>query len=501
MKIFKCSQVKTIDAYTIAHEPISSIDLMERAATKLFHHIVAKYPYAKCFAVYAGPGNNGGDGVALARMLAQIGYHVKLHILGSANYSSDIQVNIKRLEMQGVVTPNYILNESDFPASDPDTIVIDALFGSGLSRPLDGVAAKLVDHINSLSSAVVAIDIPSGLFGEDNPSPNPNPVVKASFTLTLQFTKLSFIFPENEKFVGKWAVVDIGLHRKIIEEEFTPYIYVDFEIVKQHYTPRGIFSHKGTFGHALIIAGSRGMMGASTLSVNACLRAGAGLVTAHIPQVGYSIMQSQAPEALVQLDEDTNHFSKVHDITKYSAVAVGPGIGQDEITVNAFRNLIGSVNIPIVIDADGLNILSKHKDLLDLLPANTILTPHVGEFNRLFGHASSGCKRLILAIEMAAKYNVIIVVKGAFTQVVCPSGMVYVNSTGNAGLATGGSGDVLTGIIAGLLAQGYSPESACVVGVYIHGLAADLVAQSVSQTSMVATDLLCYIGKAFSHLE
>jgi NAD(P)H-hydrate epimerase len=301
--------------------------------------------------------------------------------------------------------------------------------------------------------------------------------------------------------VGEWELIDIGLHKKIVEELDTAYHFVDFNFAKGIYRRKDVYSHKGSFGHALIISGSFGMMGAAVLCVNACLRAGAGLVTAQIPGCGYSIIQSQAPEALVQLDSNSNFFSEIPDLTKYSSVTIGPGLGQHDLTVDAFKNLISHVNVPLVIDADGLNILARDKNLLKMLPANTVLTPHVGEFNRLFGQTTSGYERLKRAIEMATLYKLNIIIKGAFTQVVSPSGRVYINSTGNPGLATGGSGDVLTGIISGLLAQGYSPEHASILGVFIHGLAADKIVRAKSQTSLVATSLLSAIGEAFRVIE
>jgi NAD(P)H-hydrate epimerase len=501
MKIFPCSKIKHIDAYTIEHEPILSVDLMERAATALLQRIVTLYPYPEKFCIFAGPGNNGGDGVALARMLIQIGYNVSLYILHSKNYSEDLRTNINRVSNQGIIAPVYISSDADFPFLSESSIVIDALFGSGLSRPLEGIAARLVEHINSSKVRVVSVDIPSGLFGEDNTYPNHNPAIKAMYTLTLQFPKLSFIFPENHPFVGEWELIDIGLHKKIVEELDTAYHFVDFNFAKGIYRRKDVYSHKGSFGHALIISGSFGMMGAAVLCVNACLRAGAGLVTAQIPGCGYSIIQSQAPEALVQLDSNSNFFSEIPDLTKYSSVTIGPGLGQHDLTVDAFKNLISHVNVPLVIDADGLNILARDKDLLKMLPANTVLTPHVGEFNRLFGQTTSGCERLKRAIEMATLYKLNIIIKGAFTQVVSPSGRVYINSTGNPGLATGGSGDVLTGIISGLLAQGYFPEHASILGVFIHGLAADKIVRAKSQTSLVATSLLSAIGEAFRVIE
>ncbi len=501
MKIFCCSQIKDIDAFTIANEPIKSIDLMERAAFRLLQYVVPLCAYAKRFAVFAGPGNNGGDGVALARMLTQIGYLVDVYILQSKNYSNDLSLNVKRLEQQGIVSISYLASKSDFPDISKDTIIVDALFGSGLTRPLEGLPALLVSHLNETNAKIISVDIPSGLFGENNPSPNLNPVIKAWHTFTLQFPKLSFIFPENSCFVGEWQIVDIGLHPEIIAQKVTPYRFVNSAFAKSLYLKRLAFGHKGTFGHALVVAGSYGMMGAAALCTKACLRAGAGLVTAHIPKKGYTVMQNLAPEALAQIDANDERITMVPELSKYSAVAFGPGVGSHPNTVEAFLSLLRNVTSPLVVDADGLNILASNSEMLALLPENTVLTPHVGEFNRLFGATDSAYERLILAQKKSAEHKVVIVLKGAHTQVVTPSGEVFINSSGNSGLASGGSGDVLTGLITGLLAQGYTAENACVLAVYLHGLAADILVREIGKTALVANVLVESIGEAFKTIE
>lgn len=500
MKIFRCHQIREIDAYTIKHEPIPSIDLMERAAFELFKRIVATYPYAKRVQVFAGPGNNGGDGAALARMLVMVGYHVSLYVIESFSYSKDLEENLQRIRQQGVIVPIFISQTSNLPTLNSDDLIIDALFGSGLSRALEGLAARLVNHINSAGACVVSVDIPSGLFGEENPVPNNNAVIRANYTISFQFPKLCFIFAENEQLVGKWGVVNIGLHPSIVASLNTPFYFSDLEFVKQKIPKRLTHSHKGSFGHCLIIAGSYGMVGASILSAKSCLKAGVGLVTVHVPKDALTTVHASLPEVMVQADANPNIFTSIESVDKFTSVAFGPGVGQGSQTLAGFKKLLNLCTKPMVIDADGLNLIAQNKDMLNSLPENSILTPHVGEFNRLFGETSSGAERLNIAITMAEKYRVIIVVKGANTQVVCPNGQVFVNSTGNPGMATAGSGDVLTGIIASLLAQGYSPCNACVVGVFLHGYAADMATRTTGQQSLVATDIISHLGFAFNKL-
>lgn len=500
MKVFTSDKIRQIDAYTIEHEPIASIDLMERAACRLFEWILKNYTKEERFIVFAGPGNNGGDGVAIARMLAQEGFGVGLYVLSASEYSDDLRINIQRINSQGIVNPVFIDGNSPLPEIYCNNIVIDALFGSGLTRPLSGVAASLVEQINASNAQVIAIDIPSGLFGEQNPYPNSNTIVRANFTLTLQLPKVCFFLPENEEFLGDWYVVDINLHKQIMEELETPYRFVDAEFARSLIKKHSKFSHKGTYGHALVVAGSYGMMGAAVLSTKACLRAGVGLVTTHIPRLGYQILQCSVPEAIADIDQNDFFFTGIDELNRFSAVALGPGIGQHSQTVNAIWELIPRIKSPLIIDADGLNILASNPDFLSILPSGTILTPHIGEFNRLFGKQNTSYERMHVASQMASKYGIVVIIKGAHSQVICPNGNVLFNSSGNPGMATGGSGDVLTGIIVSLLAQGYTSTDASVLGVYIHGLAGDLALQQSSEQSLIASDIIEHIGKAFASL-
>ncbi|HDP75374.1 MAG TPA: NAD(P)H-hydrate dehydratase [Bacteroidales bacterium] len=499
MKVFNTSQIKSIDAYTIENEPIESIDLMERAATALFNWFRSKYHKNCRIKIFCGTGNNGGDGLALARLLINSGFNTHIYYLKADAYSTDFLTNLDRLKE---LTPVLYLvkHQSDFPEIHTDDLVVDALYGSGLSRPIDGIAAQLIEHINSSGAKVIAIDIPSGLFGEANPVPNHNPVIKADYCLSLQFSKLAFFMPENESYVKHWVVIPIGLHPKVIENTSTPYYFTTASSLKTNLFSSSTFAHKGTFGHALILAGAQGMMGAACLCAKAAVRCGAGLVTMHIPKVGYTIAQVSVPEALVSVDKGETHLTDFPPLDKYGAVCVGPGIAQNSDTEQMLINLIKTCRKPMVIDADGLNLLSRNIEILNSTSNTLILTPHPGEFDRLFGKAQSSWKRLERAREMAQKYGVIIVLKGAYTRVVLPDGNVHFNSTGNPGMATGGSGDVLSGIITGLLARGLSPADATITGVYVHGLAGDLAAEEFGQISLCATDIVNYICKTFQHI-
>ncbi|RPH33238.1 MAG: NAD(P)H-hydrate dehydratase [Bacteroidales bacterium] len=498
MKIFLTSQIREIDKLTIETEPISSINLMERAADAIFRWFAENINSSCKVYVFAGSGNNGGDGLALARMLIEVGYSVSVCLLESASLSADCKDNLIRLKRQGIVIPYIINGEVDFPVFDSNSVIVDALFGSGLTRPLAGVSAKLVEYINNSQVRIVAIDMPSGLLGEENPFPNQNSAVKASITLTLQFPKLCFFFTENNQHVGKFVVLPIGLNPDSIRSTLTHYQYLDISSVSSIIRSRNNFSHKGDYGHCLIIAGSKGMMGASVLASTACIKTGSGLVTAHVPKIGGSIFQQSIPEIMVEEDNDDLCFTAVNSIAKYAAIAIGPGLGKAPATIDGFTRLIKNVKHPIIIDADALNIIAENQNLFDSIPAMSILTPHPREFDRLFGESESGYQRLLRAIEKAAQHNMVIVLKGAHTQIVCPDGSVFFNSTGNPGMATGGSGDVLTGIITSLLGQGYDSVSSSILGVYLHGLAGDLAAQKRGMESLTASDIIRHIGDAFN---
>jgi hydroxyethylthiazole kinase-like uncharacterized protein yjeF len=391
----------------------------------------------------------------------------------------------------------------DLLIKDPSAVIVDAIFGSGLKRVVSGLAADVIAYVNSLPNLRIAIDMPSGLFGEDNRGNHPEAILKADYTLALQSPSLSFFFAENQEFTGVWEVLPIGLHPEIMEREETPYRYLLARYLAPRIRARNKFDHKGSFGHALLIAGCYGMMGAAVLASKACLRGGIGLLTCHVPRMGYKILQTAAPEALISLDPSDIIFTTAPELAVFSAVGVGPGLGCKTNSGSGLRELIEKVKVPLVIDADALNLLSANPDWIRLLPENTILTPHPKEFDRLLGQPGplSGYDRHLRQIEFAREHRLIVVLKGAHSSIAFPDGSCWFNTTGNPGMATGGSGDVLTGIILSLLGQGYTPGDAALIGVYLHGLAGDIAAGAASEESLIAGDIIDSLGHAFQYLK
>lgn len=498
MKIFATEKVKDLDQYTIQYEPISSPDLVERAATMFMHEFCRRYSKQTRTVIFAGQGNNGADALAIARLLIDEGYRVETVLFNPSNHLSyDCELNKERLlKMDNVEFTEVIENFMPPELSERD-IVIDGLFGSGLNRPLTGGFAAVVNYLNQSEATIVSIDIPSGLFGEDNRQNDPDAIIRADVTLSFQFPKLAFLLAENEKYVGEWKVLDIGVHPDIIEQTPCPYYFVQEEDVAAVFQPRDRFAHKGTFGHALLIAGSRGKMGAALLSAKACLRSGVGLLTVHIPQRGEYAFQTAFPEAMLSFDPNKEFFSVLPDISAYTAIGIGPGLGQHMESAAGLERLLSTTTHPVVIDADALNLLASNHDLITRIPPRSILTPHPKEFDRLAGTCTSDYERLMKAQSFAAEHKLCVVLKGAYTAICTAEGNVYFNSTGNPGMATAGSGDVLTGIILGLLTQGHEPETAAVAGVFIHGAAGDLAAVYRSEESMIASDITDMLGKAF----
>ena len=503
MKLLTTAQLREADAFTIANEPIASIDLMERAARACTDWIIRNFSTNHRFVVFSGTGNNGGDGLAIARMLSERGNKVEVFIVRySDKASADFLENEKRLKDHAGTTIHEIKNKPS-PSSiihQPSSILIDCLFGSGLNKPVSGLAADVIHHINSAGRPVISIDVPSGLFGEDNSKNDRKNIVKANFTLTFEQPKLSFLFPSYGEFAGEFVVMDIGLDKKFLAEQSAKYFFVGIENARSIYRPRKKFTHKGDNGHALLAVGAHGKMGAAVMSAKACLRAGAGLLSVFIPGCGYEIMQTSLPEAMVLTSEEKNMIAGKISGDKYDAIGAGPGIGKEKETENALKRLIQDSPVPLVLDADALNIISENKTWLGFLPASSIVTPHPKEFERMAGKWSNDEERLKMQIDFAVKYGVYVVLKGAHTSVSCPDGEVYFNSTGNAGMAKGGSGDVLTGIITALFAQGYDAKQSAVLGVFIHGLAGDIAASKFSQEAMLASDIVECLGEAFQHL-
>jgi len=499
MKIFAASQIKACDAYTIRASNISSLDLMERASGRCVEWIADNFPLGSIFVVLCGSGNNGGDGLAITRLLHDAGYGVKAFLLNfNDKLSPDCESNLQRLQKTDAALVEVLQPEAFITDIPANIIIIDAILGTGLNRAVEGWVAAFINHINALPNRKIAIDIPSGMPADNIPNDELE-ILDVDDTLSFQFYKRSFLHEETGRHIGRIHIVDIGLSPTFIASTPCHYQTVDAEKVKEIYKPRKPFTHKGDYGKALIIAGSYGMMGAAVLATKAALRAGAGKVKTMIPLCGYTILQTAAPEAMCIVSGE-NHVSKINNWNEANAICIGPGIGTHEYTIKAFEDFIEAVKQPIVIDADALNILAKQPDLLHKIPAGSILTPHPKEYERLFGKNPNSMLQVEHARTQAMRYNVFVILKGRHTAIATPDGECWYGTDGNAGMATGGSGDVLTGILTGLLAQGYDSYEASLMGVYIHAKAGDLAAEKHSQEALVAGDIIAELGNVFKEI-
>ena len=503
MKIFTGSQIHELDKYTIDHAPIKSVDIMERTARAITQAIVDEYGYGRHSVVLAGPGNNGGDALAVARMLAAKEWHVDVYLFNvKGHISEDCEINRKRMEDDDQIASfTEVTLNFDPPQLDESTIVVDGLFGSGLSEPLSGGFASVVRYVNYSKAHVVSIDMPSGLMTEDNTDNLRSDIVQADLTITIQHKKLAMMFADCQRYVGRLRVVDIRLSHEYEVNTSTPFETVDENYLHGCLRPRNPFANKGDMGSALLIAGSYGMAGAAVLAARACLRSGVGKVTVHTPARNCTILQTAVPEAVLHLDSDDDMFTDDIDTSRYASVGVGPGLATHEDTAIALVTQLRDTHCPVVLDADALNILSTHQAWIQQLPEGLIMTPHPKEFDRLAGMCfSCDYARLDKARQMAGQLGAYIVLKGHYTAICMPDGRVVFNTTGNAGMATAGSGDVLTGIITALLARGYDRRHACLLGVYLHGLAGDLAVRDKGEESLVAGDIVEYLPQAFRHL-
>ncbi|MCX6246919.1 MAG: NAD(P)H-hydrate dehydratase [Bacteroidetes bacterium] len=500
MKILTVDKIREADLYTIRNEPIADIDLMERAANACFSWLIEHIPNHKKIRICCGTGNNGGDGMAVARLMATQGYSTEVFLFGSPEVlSPTCRINFGRLSGIPGLTCKIISEDEQLPVFHPDEdIIIDALFGSGLNRPVTGTLAKVIRHINDQSSITIAIDVPSGLFCDETVAGSKDPaIIRADSTLTFSPPKLAFFFPENDRFVGDWHLLDIGIHPGYLEKAETSTHLITPQDCARILKRRNKYSHKGTFGHACLLCGSKGKMGAAVLAAKACLRSGAGLVTVHIPRSGIVILQTAVPEAMLLQDEDEDIISGIPDLSSYSSIAAGPGIGMADSTMRALKHLIQNSTLPVILDADALNILGENKTWIPFVPKGSIFTPHPKEFERLAGKSKDDFDRNRIQREFSVKYGIYVILKGAHTAITTPGGECYFNSTGNPGMATGGSGDVLTGILAGIMAQGYSSLETCLLGVYIHGLAGDFAEEETGQEALIASDIIRHLGNAF----
>lgn len=497
LKILSTKQIKRIDKETIEEEGILSSDLMERAALSIYEASLGYINPQNPVYVFAGIGNNGGDALAVARMLLTSDIKPVVFIVGDrGKMSEDCLLNEERLER--LIPVHKVEGIQNIPKLEKNGVIIDGLFGSGLNRPLEDFLSEIVHFINSSGCKVLSIDMPSGMFVDDNSANNKNSIVKADVVFSLQMPKLSLLLPESSDYCKEMKILDIGLSEKAIDEQHADLFFIGKEDVSKFIKARDRFSHKGNYGHALLVVGSKGKTGAAILASTACLRSGVGLLTVHAPQCSLDVLQATVPEAMVDVDVSSDYISQIDIDVENHTVGVGCGIGMSRETKKVLAKLIGQCRKPMVIDADALNIIAGDDELKYNLPEGSILTPHPVEFERLADkHFSNGYERLQHAREFSEKHKIYIVLKGAYTAVITPDKEVYFNPTGNPGMATGGSGDALTGIITSLLAQKYSPFQSALLGVYLHGLAGDLAAKARSQYSMLPSDLINYLGKSY----
>ena len=504
MKILNAQQIREADAATIENEPITSLELMERAASRCAQWMLdneAMFPSSAepSYSIFCGPGNNGGDGLVIARLLAQKKRSVQVFLVEASDSTTrDYEINHDRLAQLKVQMT--ALSEDDHDLDIPESdIVIDAIFGTGLSRPLTNWLVNVVDSINASPCPVVAIDIPSGMFVEDNSENDLTNIVKADLTLSFQVPKLAYLLPDTGSLTGNWLLLNIGLDRKFIEEVETKYWYFTNADAMKLVPKRGKFSHKGTHGHSLLAVGSKDKLGAGILAAKSCLRSGTGLLSVQTPDCGYSSFLSLLPEAM-HLSNNNDYLDEVHDLDTYAAIGIGPGIGLHEDTQRMMKQYIQNAKCAMVFDADALNILAENKTWMAFLPKGSVLTPHPGEFRRLVGDWSNDYERLQLQCEFSVKHQVVLVLKGAHTSISGADGKVYFNSSGNPGMATGGSGDVLCGTITAFIAQGLSSLTAALLGVYVHGFAGDLACDRKGEISLLASDLIEDIPAAIQSL-
>lgn len=495
MKVLLSGQVKAADRYTIENEPIASVDLMERACHAFVGELERHFGPERPVWIFCGTGNNGGDGLGIARLLLNKKYSVRILTVGNVEKgSADFRTNYERAKTLTTVEQA----DAGFAEQPPaGAFIIDALFGTGLSRPAEGAYAAVIKQLNSYRLPIVAVDVPTGLFCEQ--PQGTAPAIEAQLTISFQAPKLAFFMPENFRYTGEWRIADIGLSKSFLAALSTPYHYQLACDPGLNLPPRPKFMHKGMAGRVLLAGGSRGKVGAILLAARACLRAGGGLVTVHGPGCVAGPLHASSPEAMMQADDNDNVVTQIptEGLSAYDAVGAGPGLGLAERSGWAFHELIANCSRPMVLDADALNLLAQNPRWLKEVPKGSILTPHTGEFKRLAGEWANDYERLKKQQGFAKAYGLIVVVKGAYTTICTPEGQVYFNSTGNPGMASGGSGDVLTGVVAALLGQGLEPERAARLGVWLHGLAGDLAAREKGEYGLIASDIVEKLPEAF----
>lgn len=489
ISVLTSSQVRAADQYTIENEPIESIDLMERASQAFVTKFLGLHPEKQTVRIFCGTGNNGGDGLAIGRLLKSQDWTVHIYVIGDVDRgSSDFKINLERTADYSEITAI-----EDFPKCGNHDVLIDGLFGSGLTREVVGLHADLIHYLNQQKGQRVAIDIASGLFS-DSHSNVESEIFEADYTLSFQVPKLAFFQAECHPYVGEFRILDIGLNHSFLKDQKTNYYFSEPEDMKPLLPHRDKFTHKNRVGRLLIVAGSKGKMGASVLCTRAAFKSGVGLVNVCTPKCGTQVLQMSVPEAMVIEDEGEEFIQSIPMVD--DTIAVGPGLGTDPRTASALDSLITKAEQPMVVDADAINILSSNKELLYLLPKGSILTPHPGEFMRLVGSWSDDFEKLELLRSFCQKYELNVVLKGAHSAVCNKEGYIYFNPSGNPSLATAGSGDVLTGIIGSLLSQGLDPFDALRLGVYLHGSAGDYAVRELAIEWIQASDIIDHISDA-----
>ena len=496
MKIFNAEKIKDLDKLTIDKQQITSLELMERAALQAFLWLVNHFQdKKKVYHLFCGVGNNGGDGLVIARMLKQNYFDVHVYVVPfNDTISPDFDSNLDRLKESNLAY-EVINAASEFPDIAENHVIVDAIFGIGLTREMDSWLQLLIQKINYHKSFKVSIDVPSGLFLDKKTTI----AIHSDVVLTFQIPKLSFYIPDNEQFINEIVILPIDLDERAIDFIPTNYYYTDLNEIKKRYKPISKFSHKGTKGHVLLIGGCYGKIGAMVLASQAALRSGCGLATVNTPKCGYEILQIASPEAMVITDENYHKITKISFDFEPKAIGIGMGIGQDFETAKAFYEFLKSNTIPLIVDADALNILSEHNDWLQLLPKNSILTPHPKELERLIGTWKDDFEKIDKVKYFAKEHQLVVLIKGAFTLIIDKKN-VFVNSSGNQALATGGSGDVLSGMITSFRAQGYCAVDASILGVYFHGRTADIAMNDMGYEAFIASDIVRYLGKVFLEL-
>ncbi len=504
MKIFNSAQIAEIDRYTLEAQHLKEYDLVTRVGKRLAQWMRGNLVLKRSkVVIFAGTGNNGNDAIALAKILGGWDIDCQLYVIGSKSKNSSLRRQlIEELYIFSTVRWKELCEGDEIPPLPNICYIVDGIFGTGLNRSVEGFYCKLIEKINSSGAKVISIDVPSGLLSDHRNEDESASVVRAHHTLTIQFPKLCMFFKENYQYTGDWEVIDVDLDLDIIDTIETPYSMIEKNSVRSILKKRGKYSHKGDYGHGLLIAGSAGMAGSAILAARGALRAGLGLLTLHVPKRLHDILQVSVPEAICETDRSDSIFTGINPriAEKFDAVAVGPGIGKSPDTVAALKDIINSCNRPMVIDADAINILSTNKEMLELIPQNSVITPHPREFARIAGKYRDSREAAEMQMEFSAKNNITVVLKGANTSVSTPDGKMWFNSTGNPGMATAGSGDVLGGIILGFLSQGYSAREAAIAGTYLHGLSGDIVAAIKGEASLIAGDIADNLGEAFKRV-